>query len=156
MLRRFAEVLLGRGSTPETTAAPDRVALATCVVLLEAALVDDDFTDDERRHILGVLRARFDLTDAEAAELMHDALTARDGSSDLWHFTRAVNDAFPPEEKIRILEEVWRIFYSDGSLTGHEDHLAHKLRDLLNLNQKQLIDAKLRVLEEVRGSSGEG
>ncbi|MBW7865764.1 MAG: TerB family tellurite resistance protein, partial [Candidatus Hydrogenedentes bacterium] len=48
--------------------------------------------------------------------------------------------------------DLWRVINADGSLDAHEDHLAHKLMDLLRLNHKQFIEAKLRV---VRGE-GEG
>ena len=97
------------------------------------------------------MRGRFDLSAEEATDLLDEAIDARDNSTDLFRFTREINEAYSPEEKLVILEEVWRIFYSDGTLDGHEDHLAHKLRDLLNLNQKQLIDVKMRVLKEIRG-----
>jgi uncharacterized tellurite resistance protein B-like protein len=42
------------------------------------------------------------------------------------------------------LEEIWRIVYADGELSGHEDSLVHKLSFLLGLTHKQLIDAKLK------------
>ena len=46
-----------------------------------------------------------------------------------------------------------RIFYSDKHLDGHEDHLAAKLRNLLNLSHPVMIEAKMRVLAEIRGGS---
>ncbi len=152
MLKRFAQLLTPRPQA-EGPARGIRDALATCVVLLEAARIDDAFSDEERRHILDVVRVRFELDEEEAEELLREATDARKESTDLWRFTRAINEAYTPDEKIRIIEEVWRIFYSDGTLDRHEDHLAHKLRALLNLNHPQLIQAKVRVLDEIRGRS---
>lgn len=146
-LNLFQEAAPGDAESPE-----DRGALAACVVLLEAASADDEFTEEERSHIMTVLRGRFGLDDDEAATLMAEAAEARATSTDLWRFTRQVNVSFDVPAKIGIIEEVWRLVYSDGELTGHEDYLAHKLRNLLNLNQRQLIDAKLRVLAEIRGA----
>ena len=84
---------------------------------------------------------------------MKTAAEAREESSGLYRFTREINDAYSVEEKVQIVEEVWRIFYSDNELDGHEDHLARQLRNLLNLNHPTMIDAKMRVLAEVRGES---
>ena len=130
---------------------PNRVRLATCVVLLEAARADSEYTDAERTHIVEVMKTRYELNSEEAHALIEEATQLRDNSSDLWRFTHEINKAYPLEEKIAILEEIWRIFYSDGTLDGHEDHLAHKLRNLLNLNHPQMIAAKMKVLKEIRG-----
>ncbi len=147
MLKRFT-TLLGRGSEPEAHSAPEAIHLATCAILLEAAHIDDDFTEAERLHIVEVMQERFDLSPEEALELMIVAAHAREQSNDLFRFTREINANCTVPEKIRFVEEVWRIFYSDGVLDGHEDHLARKLGNLLNLNQRQLIDAKMKVREE--------
>ncbi|MBL7647211.1 MAG: TerB family tellurite resistance protein [Candidatus Hydrogenedentes bacterium] len=152
MLKRFAS-LFGGGPAEPLTAAPDTVHMATCVLMLEAARADNDFSDDERRHILSVLRQRFELTPEEAEELLEQAMTVHDESTSLHQFTREINTAFSVAEKVRIVEEIWRIFYADKYLDGHEDHLAAKLRNLLNLSHPVMIDAKMRVLAEIRGGN---
>lgn len=155
MLKRFAELFGGDAPAAEEHSV-EAVQLATCVVLLEAARIDDDFTDDERRHILSVVQQRFNLSPEEAEELLQMAIAARDDSAGLYRFTREINEAYSVDEKVQIVEEVWRIFYSDNELDGHEDHLARKLRNLLNLNHPTMIDAKMRVLAEIRGESPPG
>ncbi len=155
VLRRIAEMLFPSDEAANAPHDQEQVALATCVVLLEAAKADATFTEVERRHILDVIARRFALDDEAAEELLGEALTAREESTDLWRFTHAINKAFMPQEKIEIIEEVWRIVLSDGVLSGHEDGLAHQLRHLLNLNHPQLIGAKMKVLGEIRGENPE-
>lgn len=151
MLGRLSAILMGAsGSEAPQLDASNRVALATCVVLMEAAQIDDEFTGSEHAHILETAQRRFSLPQAEAEALLSEASAAHAESHDLWQFTHEINRVFSTSEKISVLEEVWRILYSDGSLEGREDHLAHKLQSLLNLNHKQLIGAKLKVLEERR------
>ena len=149
MLRNLVKMFFEDAAMPESAGA-DRTAVAVCAVLLEAAHIDDDFAEEEQDHILAVLRSSFDLGRIEAKELLEEAEQARAASTDLFRFTTALNQAFTQQEKIGIMEEVWRVLYADDVLDAHEDHLAHRLRDLLNLNQKQLIDAKMKVLEERR------
>ena len=69
-------------------------------------------------------------------------------SVDLWQFTNLINKNYTSKEKIRIIETIWRIAYTDGLLDKHEDYLARKLVSLLRLTHKQLIDAKLKVKGE--------
>ena len=131
--------------------AGERLRLATCVLLMEAAAADDEFTQTEQSHVVSTLRTRFALSSVEADELMQAASEKRAESYDLWQFTHQVNEASSLAEKIGIIEEVWRVVYADGTLDGHEDYLVHKLARLLNLTHRQLIDAKMKVLKETRG-----
>ena len=123
---------------------------ATCVLLLEIAGADDDFSPEECEHIVNTLCKRFTLTQQEAEELIEIASINRDQSSDIWKYTHTINERCTPEEKREIIKEVWRVIYADGTLDAHEDHLAHKLARLLNLTHPELIDAKVAVLEELR------
>ncbi len=150
MLKRFYEAVFPAPSAPPSK---ERLPLATCVVLLQAARADDHFSDAERRHILSVLQNRFRLDSQDAEELLAEATDVTERTSDLFQFTRAINEGFTQQEKIAIMEEVWRLVLSDGILEGEEDHLAHKLRNLLNLNHPQMIETKMRVLKEVRGQA---
>lgn len=129
----------------------DKLHLATCVILLETAMADHEFSPAERQHIIGVLRERFDLTGKEAEELIEIASTHRSESVDLWHYTHELNVSCTREEKLEIIAEVWRIIYMDKTLNRHEDYLVHKLAKLLNLDHPELIDVKMQVRREVMG-----
>lgn len=127
----------------------DRIRVATCALLVEVAGADDEFSPQECEHILRVIEERFDLTSEEAEELLQVAQDSRDDSHDLWRFTSQINACCTPAEKQSIIEEIWRVVLMDGVLTGHEDHLVHKLARLLNLDHPQLIEAKMRVRSEL-------
>ncbi|HIJ64341.1 MAG TPA: TerB family tellurite resistance protein [Candidatus Hydrogenedentes bacterium] len=147
ILERLKE-LLSPAAAPAEEDERDRVATATCVLLLEMAGADEDFSAEEREHIMATLRKRFSLSEEDATQLIEASKAARGQSYDLWTFTNQINKACPPDEKTRIIEEIWRVVYADGTLDAHEDHLVHKFARLLNLTHPQLIDAKLKVLDE--------
>lgn len=147
MLKRFAAALLGAPSSGQRQDPIGR-QLATCVLLVEAAYADEEFTDEEHQQIQDVMQRRYGLEPGEAESLIQDALESRERSTDLFRFTRAINENYSPAEKQAIVEEVWRVLYSDGVLTGHEDHLVHKMASLLNLDHNVLIAAKLRAKQQ--------
>jgi len=122
------------------------VRIATCALLLEIANIDGEFSEDEQRHIVSILKAEYRLSDEYAAALMEAAREELDRSIDLWRFAQRINEHYSEEDKVRIIEMIWRIVYVDGTLDKHEDYLVHKLSKLLRLSHKQFINAKLKVL----------
>ena len=120
--------------------------IATCALFLEMARIDGEFNDMEREHIISRLKKKFSLSNEHLEELMNATGEELNSSIDLWQFTNLINQNYALEEKIRIVEMIWELAYSDGNLDQHEDYLAHKLANLLRLNHKQLIDAKLKII----------
>lgn len=121
------------------------IRVATCAILLEMANIDGEFSDAERDKIISILKRDYQLSDEHAAELIETSKGELKQSIDLWQFTNLINQNYSAEEKIRIIEMIWKIVYTDGTLDKHEDYLVHQLANLLRLNHKQLIDAKLKI-----------
>lgn len=117
--------------------------IASCVLLLEAAHVDENCSEAEMEHILDILKERFCLSPDCIAELIELSHVERKSAVDLWQFTNQINQQYSLAEKIAVMEDVWRIIHIDGALEKHEDQFAHKIANLLRLTHKQLIDAKL-------------
>lgn len=134
----------GEGHSPVKSGPGDRVKTATCVILLEAATADETFSDDERKKIVEVLKGRFSMTDREAEELIASSVAERKDATDLWHFTNIINQSMSNEEKYEIMELVWEVIYSDGTLDKFENYVARKLLNMLNIDHSKFIELKLR------------
>ncbi|MDY6843512.1 MAG: TerB family tellurite resistance protein [Thermodesulfobacteriota bacterium] len=119
--------------------------VAMCAVLFEMATIDGKFSPQERDIIVNILQERFSLTDDEVHQLMELSVQELSESIDLWQFTQCINENFTREQKIQLIEQIWRVVYSDDSLDKYEDYLVHKLQKLLRLSHKELIEAKLKV-----------
>ena len=130
------------------------VRIATCALLLEMSQIDGDFSESEREGILSIIKRDYEVDDEHTTAIIEAADKELKGSLDLWQFTNLINHNYTQEEKIKIIEMVWRIAYTDGRLDKHEDFLVHKLANLLRLTHRQLIDAKIKV-REVMGITGE-
>ena len=136
--------------TKETTAdtGADASALkmhiAAGVLLLEAAHVDNECTEEEMLHVVQTLKNMFNLSSEYVDELIEEAHLERKNSVDLWQFTNKMNQNFSQEEKIQVMEDVWRVIHADGQLEKHEDQFAHKLANLLRLSHEQMIAAKIK------------
>jgi len=123
--------------------------IALCVLLLEAAHVDGECSDEEMEHIVSTLTTECGVPRQEIDELIESSHQHRNDSVDLFRFTRYMNNNFTKDKKIKIMESVWRIIHLDGHLQTHEDHFAHKLANLLRLTHTELINAKITAREQL-------
>jgi uncharacterized tellurite resistance protein B-like protein len=122
------------------------IHVATCALLVEIARIDEKFTDAEMETILSILKEKYGLSRDHADALIAEAEKELEKSVDLWQFAKRINENYSNEEKIEIIETLWRIVYVDGKMDRYEHYLMSKLQNLLRLSHEQLIAAKLKVL----------
>ena len=143
--RFFDKVTPEDHKDPKTDAGHD-VQVATCALFLEMARIDESFTKKETDAILSILKEKYGLAESHVDALIASADAELKSSIDYWQFARKINENYTTEEKIEIIENLWRIVYVDGKMDKYEHHLMSKLSNLLRLSHNQLIEAKLRVL----------
>jgi uncharacterized tellurite resistance protein B-like protein len=139
------------GSTPGNSASANQqtahdVRVAVCALCIEIARIDEKFTPQELDTLLSILKDKYQLSGDHAQALMDAADRELEDSVDLWQFAQLINENYSIDEKIEIIEILWKIVYVDGKMDEHEHYLMNKLSNLLRLSHNQLIDAKLKVL----------
>ncbi len=126
-----------------------KLRVATCVLLLEAATADSNFSSEEQEKIIQILKSRFQMDDTSVKELIDKSTMEKKNSTDLWYFTNLINGNLDNEEKYDLMELVWEVIYSDGTLDKFENYIAHKLLNMLNLDHSRFIELKMKVKNEV-------
>jgi uncharacterized tellurite resistance protein B-like protein len=130
-VRRYFEV----GSEAGEDASKSAARLAVAALLVEILRADFDVSADERRQVLGSLQRMLELDPVACEELL---------AHDLYQFTSAINRAYSPEDKLRLLEELWRVAHADERLNKYEEHLIRRIADLLHVRHSEFIATKLR------------
>jgi uncharacterized tellurite resistance protein B-like protein len=148
LVKRFFRKRVGHSIAERVERRCQNIQVATCAVLLEMARIDNEFSEEEQNSLVSILKKRYGLSNEDTEELILASNEELEGSIDLWRFTNLINRHYAIDEKLKIIRTVWEIAYADGKLDKHEDYLLHKLAELLHLTHKQLIDAKLSVLED--------
>jgi len=148
MLGAFKKIF--NGPTKEESAEDRELKLrvATSVILLEAATADSNFSPQEQEKIIEILKSRFQMNDESVKELIDESENERKNSTGLWYFTDLLNENLNNEEKYNLMELVWEVIYSDGTLDKFENYIAHKLLNMLNLDHSKFIELKLKVKNE--------
>jgi uncharacterized tellurite resistance protein B-like protein len=121
--------------------------LATAVLLVEVMRADPAMQAAERSAVLGALRDKFSLGDDELQQLVVLAQQEAQSLYDYHRFTSVLNAHFSQEQKIRVVEYMWQVAYSDSHLDAHENHLISKLAGLLHVTHGEYIAAKMRAKE---------
>lgn len=148
MFNRILNLLQGEADVAEESRF-ERVQVATCALLMEVAHSDGQFQSVEATIVNDLLARKFNLSAAAVAELVDYSREYREESSDLFQFAKEINAHFSRDEKLDVMEGIWRVIYADGTLDKHEDALARQLATLLRLDHKDVIARKLLVLDEV-------
>lgn len=147
MIKRIKALLLEQGeSTIGATQDADDLQVATAALLVEAALMDDQFDAEERSTIIQLLKARFELSEAATEALLETARARVDTASQLFGFTRVVNERFTLEERIELMEMLWQVAYADGRLDDYEANLMRRISGLIHVSDRESGQARKRAL----------
>lgn len=144
-IRNFFDQNLALGSADNTGDDEHVLRLAIGALLLEMTRMSDEIVAEECEAVEFAVREHFDLSESEAQELLEMAEEERSNSTDYFQFTSLINNHYTPEQKVKLMELLWRIAYADDSLHRYEEHLARKVAELLYVPHSSFIAVKHRV-----------
>ena len=128
--------------------------LAAVALLVHAAAIDGDMSQNERDKLHFVVKRRFALDEALADELIDKATQAEHEAVDLYHFTSQLNRTLDEEGRARVIEMMWEIVYADGRRDELEDNLLWRAADLLGVSSWERIELRERIEKEIGKSDG--
>lgn len=120
------------------------LTLNTALLMIDIAGSDHQLSPEELDLIRSFLGQEFSLSEEEVKLLLDEAHKALQNQTDLWEPLSELNRQLDTRAKRDLLQKLWKIVYTDGRLDGHEDHLMHKIADLLKLDHEDLIQTKLQ------------
>jgi uncharacterized tellurite resistance protein B-like protein len=126
-----------------------RLKVATVALLLETARADFHIHDDELESVAHHAQVFFNLDADETTELVSLAEQESQNVTCYYEFTSLINSKFTPEEKVSIVELMWRIAYADKVLEKYEEALVRKIAELLYVPHSAFIAAKHRVKSDL-------
>jgi uncharacterized tellurite resistance protein B-like protein len=116
-------------------------------LLIHVAKIDENYEDKEKEIIRKTL-IELGATISNIDKLIADALVIEENSNQILSFTREVKNA-PESDKIRIVESLWKIIYSDDNADMYETNLMRRLAGLLYIDAKTMGDLKEKVKKEL-------
>ena len=115
--------------------------VAASALLLEIAHADDVFRPEERERIARHIRDEMGVREEELQDVLRLADDQRRRSVD-FQFTRLLAAELSREQRLKLVEAIWGVVYSDGSLSEVESHLARRIAELLGFQHPEVQAAQ--------------
>ena len=109
-------------------------------LLIHAAKIDESYTKEEKEIIKKTL---LDLgaKSSNIEKLLDDATIIEVNSNQILDFTREIK-SMPEFDKIKIIESLWKIIYSNNNSDMYEANLMRRLAGLLYIDARTMGDLK--------------
>ena len=112
-------------------------------LLIHAAKIDENFTDQEERIIKETL-LKIDDNNQNIEIIFKKGKVIEEDSNQILDFTREVKN-LPEQDKIKIVEALWSIIYSNKDADIYETNLMRRLAGLLYIDNKTMGDIKEKI-----------
>ena len=113
-------------------------------ILVHAAKIDEAYTDIEKEIIKKALINLNSISSLEAEEILKEAEKKEQESNQIIEFTKAIKkDSM--DFRLKVIETLWKIVYSDGSSDNFESNLIRRVCGLLYVSDKDSGDIKLKM-----------
>jgi len=142
-IKRFFDQHLAPGSVTDSADPEHVLRLAIAALLLEMTHMDGEVSPEESEAVETAVLEHFELSKDEAKELLELAEEERFDATDYFQFTSLINGNYTMEQKVRLVELLWRIAYANEDLHNYEEHLIRKIANLLHIPHSAFIAAKL-------------
>ena len=122
----------------------DKITLV-CSLLVHAAKIDENYTEKEKKIILSALAQLYNKNEDELIEVLAQAEKLEDQSNQILKFTKAVKD-YDKKFRLKVLETIWKIIYSDGVSDIYESNLMRRLSSLLYISDRENGEIKKNLI----------
>jgi len=141
----FAE-FLKRLTDPAPALLPQTDArLALTALLVRVARSDNEYSENERSSIQGIITSRYGLDTTARDALLLDAERLESEAPDTVRFTRAIKDAVAYEDRLAVIEALWQVVLADGERGKEEDAMLRLVANLLGITDMDSAQARKRV-----------
>ena len=117
--------------------------IKTCALLIHAAKIDENYTKKEEEIIKKTL-LELGAKKETIIQTIEQAKSIEENSNQILDFTREVKN-LPETDKIKIIEALWSIIYSNNEADIYETNLMRRLAGLLYIDSAIMGDIKDRV-----------
>ena len=138
---------LNKNKAKNSTKNYDKLLSKTVSLFIHAAKIDENYTEKEKEIIKKTL-IQLGVEESKTDEIMSTAEINEEKSNQILDFTKEIKNA-DNEFKIKIIETLWNIIYSNKESDMYESNLMRRLGGLLYLDNKIMGKIKEKVKQEL-------
>ncbi|NRB05808.1 MAG: TerB family tellurite resistance protein [Rhodobacteraceae bacterium] len=119
--------------------------LALTALLVRVARSDGAYASEEQHLIDAITAERYGLDASAAQTLRSEAETLEAEAPDTVRYTRAIKDAVSYENRLAVVEALWKVVLADGVRAKEEDALLRLVANLLGISDPDSARARQKV-----------
>lgn len=151
-IKQFFEDKLSVNAEQATQQNDKKIELATAALMFELMRTDSRIDTREKETLTLVLSETFALEQDSLRELLSMAEAAATQATSLFEFTSLINESYSYEQRVQLVENLWRVAFADHKLDRYEEHMIRKVGDLIHIKHSDFIRTKLKVKEALNGA----
>ena len=117
--------------------------IKACALLIHAAKIDENYTKNEEEIIKKTL-LELGADKENISQIIKEAKSIEENSNQILDFTKEVKN-LPETDKIKIIEALWSIIYSNDEADMYETNLMRRLTGLLYIDNKTMGNIKEQI-----------
>jgi uncharacterized tellurite resistance protein B-like protein len=117
-------------------------------LLVHASKIDENYTETEKEIIKKALMNLNEIKPDEANDLLKLAEEKETEQNQIVEFTKEIKN-LSMEFRLKIIEVIWKIVYSDGTSDNYESNLIRRICGLLYISDKDNGIVKIKVQNSV-------
>ena len=122
--------------------------ILVAALLIHAARIDENYDKVEKNVIKKAIIDLNNIDSNKAEEIIKFAEIKEQESNQIVGFTREIKK-YPMEFRLKIIEILWKIVYSDGDSDDYESNLIRRVCGLLYISNKDNGNIKMKVQNSV-------
>ena len=122
--------------------------IKVCALLIHAAKIDENYTDKEEDIIKKTLD-ELGVENKDISKTIEEAKKIEESSNQILDFTQEAK-ALPEKDKVKIVEALWSIIYSNNEADMYETGLMRRLAGLLYIDNKTMGDIKEKIKQNLK------
>ena len=120
--------------------------IKVCALLIHTAKIDENYTKNEEEIIKKTL-LELGSSKEDLSKIIKEAKVIEENSNQILDFTREVKN-LPEKNKIKVIETLWSIIYSNKEADIYETNLMRRLAGLLYIDSKTMGNIKEKIKKE--------
>lgn len=144
-IKRFFDKQLSAAQAESSDTRQHRLKLASAALMFELLATDRHIDEREVAAFKTIMMDSFGLSTTELDDIIKLAEEEARQAVSLYEFTSLINDAYTYEDKLVLIENMWRLALADQHLDKYEEQLIRKTADLIYVSHSDFIKTKIKV-----------
>ena len=122
-------------------------SILIAALLIHAARIDENYTEAEKKIITKAIMDLNKFSYGQSEKILNEAEKKEEESNQIVEFTREIKK-HSIEFRLKVIEIIWKIVYSDGTSDNYESNLIRRICGLLYISDKDNGIIKTKVINQ--------